>query len=65
MVNTCELSNERCYANKPKVLIGLGQKGNVVGTGAEVSPVMGINTTGEKREPTPSIGSVVRNTVSP
>jgi hypothetical protein len=37
------------------VLKGLSQKGNVVGTGVEVSPVMGINTTGGKKEPKPSI----------
>jgi hypothetical protein len=32
----------------------LGPKGDVVGTGAERSPVMGINTTGGKKEPKPS-----------
>ncbi|MGZ8958524.1 MAG: hypothetical protein ACXW0L_03480 [Methylosarcina sp.] len=33
----------------------LEPKGNVVGTGAEVSPVMGSNTTGGKKEPNLSI----------
>ncbi len=36
----------------------LGPKGIVVGTGAEVSPVMSRNSTGEKREPNPFNGRI-------
>ena len=42
MVNTCELSNERRYCEQAKGADRLEPTGNVVGTGAEVSPVMGI-----------------------
>src|SRR5262245_38953012 len=39
MVNTGELSINVVKMNKPKMLIGLGQNGTVVGTGAPPSPV--------------------------
>jgi hypothetical protein len=39
MVNTGELSINVVKMNKPKMLIGLGQNGIVVGTGAPPSPV--------------------------
>lgn len=56
MTNTCELLINTVKAEEPKVLKGLSQNGNVVGTGAEVSPVMGNHTTGGKRESNPFIG---------
>ena len=40
MVNTCELSINVVRSNRPKMLIGLGQKGTVAGTGAPLSPVV-------------------------
>jgi hypothetical protein len=57
MANTRELSINAVTQNKPKVLRGLSQKGTVEGTGAEISPVMGNNTTGGKREPNPSLAN--------
>ena len=40
MVNRCELSINVVTRGKPKMLTGLGQKGNVVGTGSPPYPVM-------------------------
>ena len=40
MVNICELSINVVKSNKPKMLIGLSQKGTVAGTGFCQYPVM-------------------------
>ena len=40
MVNTRELSINVVKSGKPKILIGLSQKGTVVGTGFRQYPVM-------------------------
>jgi hypothetical protein len=40
MVNTCELSINVVTTGKPKMLIGLSQKGTGAGTGSQTYPVM-------------------------
>ncbi len=51
--------------NKPKMLIGLSQKAMWWAQGLKFPLSWALNTTGEKRGPTSSIRSIVRNTVSP
>jgi len=47
MANICEFSINTVMYSKPKMLIGLTQKGMWQGTGVEGSPVMDKKTTGE------------------
>jgi hypothetical protein len=55
MANVCEPLINAVMREQAKGAERLEPKGNVVGTGVEVSPVMGINTTGGKKEPKLSI----------
>lgn len=55
MVNICESLINAVMHEQAQGAERLEPKGNVVGTGAEVSPVMGISTTGGKKEPNLSI----------
>ena len=63
-VSRCEHPLNVVMLNKPKVLTGLNQNGNVAGTGGEFSPVVNIKATGGKgwTHPTLALG---RNMVSP
>jgi hypothetical protein len=47
MVSRCERSINTVRSNKPKMLTGLRQHGNAVGTQVVPSWVMGIQTAGE------------------
>jgi len=53
MVNTCELSINVVKRNKPKMLRGLSQKGNVAGTGVHSSPVMDMQRYRRKESTSP------------
>lgn len=55
MANVCESLINAVIHEQAKGAERLEPKGNVVGTGVEVSPVMGIHTTGGKKEPKLSI----------
>jgi hypothetical protein len=48
MDSRCEILINVVMFDKPKMLIGLPQKGNVAGTGAASSPVVNTRATGEK-----------------
>src|SRR5437870_255345 len=55
MVNTCELLINVVTSGKPKVLVGLGQKGTVAGTRTFLFLVMGSNATGGQSAPPPFV----------
>lgn len=48
MDSVCKILINVVMFNKPKMLRGLTQKGNVAGTGAASSPVVNNRATGEK-----------------
>ena len=50
--------DKHCYSKQAKGADKLELKSKVAGTGAEVSPVMSIDATGEKREPNPFNGRI-------
>jgi hypothetical protein len=55
MANPGERSINIVKENKPKVLLGLGQKGTVAGTRTLPFLVMGTHATGGQSAPTPFV----------
>ena len=55
MGNTCERLINIVTENKPKVLLGLSQKGTVAGTRTPPFLVMGLNATAGQSAPNPSV----------